>query len=46
MGNQWDNMWAICGCGVDFQNPYRMVVWADLDMPLIADEVIRFYPKM
>ncbi len=46
MGKVRDNMWAICGCEVDSRDPYRMVVWAVFDMPLIADEVSRFYPKM
>jgi hypothetical protein len=46
MSKVWDNVWAICGCQVDYRNPSRMVDWAVFDMPLIADEVGQFYPKM
>jgi hypothetical protein len=45
-GKLWDNLWAICGSAVQHGNSSRMVVPALFDMPLIADEVPRFYPKM
>jgi hypothetical protein len=46
MSKVWDNMWAICGRGVDWPSPSRMVDLAVFDMLLIADGVRRFYPKM
>jgi hypothetical protein len=45
-GKVWDNMWAICGSQVDRWDPSRIVVSTVFDMPLIPDEVRRFYPKM
>jgi hypothetical protein len=45
-GKLWDNLWAICGSAVDHWNPSRIVVCAVFDMPLMADEVRGFYPKM
>jgi len=41
-----DNLWAICGSAVNHWNSSRIVVWAVFDMPLMADEVRGFYPKM
>jgi hypothetical protein len=45
-GKRWDNLWAICGSAVQHGNSSRIVIWALFDMPLMADEVPRFYPKM
>jgi hypothetical protein len=45
-GKLWDNLWAICGSAVNHRNSSRIVVWAVFDMPLMADEVRGFYPKM
>jgi hypothetical protein len=42
----WDNLWAICGSAVNHRSSSRIVVWAVFDMPLMADEVRGFYPKM
>jgi len=40
MSNARDNVWAICGCEVDYVEPYRIVGSARFDMPLMADEVL------
>jgi hypothetical protein len=45
-GKRWDNLWAICGSAVQHGSSSRMVVSGFFDMPLMADEVPRFYPKM
>jgi predicted membrane protein len=39
-------LWAICGSAVHGGKTSRMVVQAVFDMPLMADEVLGFYPKM
>jgi hypothetical protein len=45
-GKVWDNLWAICGSAVHHRKTSRMVVSALFDMPLMAAEVSRFYPKL
>ena len=45
-GKLRDNLWAICGSAVQHRKSSRMVVSGFFDMPLIAAEVSRFYPKM
>jgi hypothetical protein len=44
-GKLWDNLWAICGSAVQHGSSSRIVVLPLFDMPLMADEVRRFYPK-
>jgi hypothetical protein len=39
-------LWAICGSAVHQWESSRMVGYAVFDMPLMADEVPGFYPKM
>jgi hypothetical protein len=44
-GNRWDNLWAICGSGVDPAQTSRMVVPGRGNMPQMPDRRARFYPK-